>query len=39
MPLSDFEILAQIGEGTYSTVHKALRKEDGKLYALKMVKM
>jgi NIMA (never in mitosis gene a)-related kinase len=37
MSLSDFKILNKIGEGSYSSVHKAKRNSDGKDYALKKV--
>ena len=37
--LSDFEILAKIGEGLYSTVYKVRRAEDNSVYALKQVKL
>lgn len=37
--VSDFEKLAEIGEGTYGTVFKAKDKETGKIYALKKVRM
>lgn len=39
MSLNDFEILAKIGEGTYSTVYKARRLSDNQLYAIKKVKI
>jgi NIMA (never in mitosis gene a)-related kinase len=38
MSLSDFLILAKIGEGAYSSVHKVKRLSDGNIYALKKVK-
>lgn len=37
--MNNFEILETLGEGTYSTVFKVLRKIDGQIYALKQVKM
>lgn len=37
--LSDFEVLSQIGEGLYSTVHKVRREKDNMIYALKQVKL
>lgn len=39
MSLKDFEILAKLGDGAYSTVYKVRRIEDGQTYALKRVKM
>lgn len=39
MSLNDFEILAKIGEGTYSTVYKARRLSDNQIYAIKKVKI
>lgn len=38
MSLSDFLLLGKIGEGAYSSVHKAKRLSDGNLYALKKVR-
>jgi NIMA (never in mitosis gene a)-related kinase len=37
--MNNFEILETIGEGTYSTVYKVLRKSDNCIYALKHVKI
>lgn len=37
MSLSDFLLLGKIGEGAYSSVHKAKRLSDGNTYALKKV--
>lgn len=37
MSLNDFVILAKVGEGAYSSVHKAKRSSDGNVYALKKV--
>jgi NIMA (never in mitosis gene a)-related kinase len=37
MSITDFEILAKIGEGAFSSVHKVLRKSDQTFYALKKV--
>jgi serine/threonine protein kinase len=37
--VSDFEKLAEIGEGTYGTVYKARDKASGKVVALKKVRM
>lgn len=39
MSLSDFEVLSQLGKGTYSTVYKVRRMSDGETYALKKVRM
>lgn len=39
MSLKEFEIIKKLGEGAYSTVHLVKRKEDGKEYALKKVKI
>jgi NIMA (never in mitosis gene a)-related kinase len=39
MSLKDFEILAKLGDGAYSTVYRVRRCEDGQEYALKRVKM
>ena len=35
MSLNDFEKLTRIGTGSYSSVYKVERIEDGKQYALK----
>ena len=37
MSLNDFVMLAKVGEGAYSSVHKVKRISDGNLYALKKV--
>lgn len=37
MSLNDFVILAKVGEGAYSSVHKVKRVSDGNIYALKKV--
>ena len=37
--MDNFQILAKIGEGAYSTVYTVRRKSDNQLYALKKVKM
>lgn len=39
MSLSDFLVLAKIGEGAFSSVHKVKRLSDGNIYALKKVRM
>ena len=36
--MEGFKILSKIGEGSYSTVLKVQRIEDGNIYALKRVK-
>ena len=36
--MDGFRILSKIGEGSYSTVLKVQRVEDGNIYALKRVK-
>ena len=35
--MDNFDILETMGEGTYSTVYKVLRKSDNTIYALKKV--
>ena len=37
--MEQFEIINKIGEGAYSIVYTVKRKEDGKIYALKKVKI
>ncbi len=37
--MNDFKILSKLGEGAYSTVHKAKRLVDGNIYALKKVRL
>ena len=39
MSVSDFEILAKLGEGAYSSVYKVRRQLDQSIYALKKVKL
>lgn len=39
MSLKDFDIESLLGDGAYSTVYKVKRKEDGKIYGLKKVKI
>ena len=36
--LADFELVAELGRGTYGVVHKVRSKKDGKIYCLKKVK-
>jgi len=37
--LDDFKIISKLGEGSYSTVYKVIRKQDGKMYSLKKVRI
>lgn len=37
--LKDFEILRKLGDGSYSQVYQAKRKQDQQLYALKKIKL
>lgn len=37
--ISDFDILKRLGEGSFGTVYMVKRKSDGKIYAMKKVKM
>ena len=37
--MNNFELIAKLGEGTYSIVYKVRRKADLKIYALKKVKL
>lgn len=37
--MNEFQIISKLGEGAYSTVHKARRMIDGNIYALKKVKL
>ena len=37
--LGNFVPLGKIGEGSFSSVHKVRRVDDGKIYALKRVKL
>ena len=37
--LKDFDVLLKLGDGSFSTVYKALRKSDNEYYALKKVKL
>ena len=38
MSMNNFDVLEKLGEGSYSTVYKVLRKTDNTLYAAKKVK-
>lgn len=37
--ISDFEISKRLGEGSFGSVYMVKRKSDGKIYAMKKVKM
>jgi NIMA (never in mitosis gene a)-related kinase len=37
--MSDFEVIKQLGTGSFSSVYKVMRKSDRIIYALKKVKM
>lgn len=37
--MNNFEIISKIGEGAFASVYKVKRKEDGKIYALKKIKI
>ena len=37
--IKEFEILNHLGKGSYSNVYKVRRKTDGKIYAMKQVKL
>ena len=39
MSMNDFEIIAKLGEGAYSSVYKVKRLIDEAVYALKKVKL
>jgi NIMA (never in mitosis gene a)-related kinase len=39
MSMNGFKILSKLGDGSYSSVYKVLRKEDNEIYALKKVKI
>ena len=39
MALSDFEKLVTIAKGSFGTVYKAIRKDNGRVYALKQVEI
>jgi len=37
--LRDFDLLKQIGKGSYGTVYKARRKSDKEIYAIKTINL
>ena len=37
--INDFEVLKLLGSGSFSNVYKVRRKTDGKMYAMKKVKL
>lgn len=37
MPIEDFELLSELGKGSFGAVFKAKRLEDHQIYAIKMV--
>jgi len=39
MALQDFQVLARLGSGVFSSVYKVKRLIDDKLYAIKKVKL
>ncbi len=39
MSVTDFQIIAKLGEGAYSSVYKVRRLVDETIYALKKVKL
>ena len=39
MSIKDFQVLAKLGEGAYSSVYKVKRLVDDQAYALKRVKL
>lgn len=39
MSIKDFKVIESLGKGSFATVYKVIRKSDGKMYALKRVKI
>lgn len=39
MPIDDFQVVAKLGSGVYSSVYKVRRLLDDQFYALKKVKL
>lgn len=39
MPIEDFQVVAKLGSGVYSSVYKVRRLVDDQFYALKKVKL
>jgi serine/threonine protein kinase len=37
--MNQFEVIAKVGEGAFAAVYKVKRREDGKIYALKKIKI
>ena len=37
--MENFEILGKVGEGAFASVYRAKRHDDGKIYAMKRIKI